>query len=172
MKKRGSLFLLLFCLSLFVAACDSSALYTPTTSGPSSAPTNSTSLSNSGGNTGNTQIANSYLAQTGNQIFFLQWSNNNGQLTGQLQEAYAVQGNSTQIRQNSQSFTGTLNGTAVSITFPLSGSAQTYTGTLSGSTLTLTLPDINGNATNVTMHPASISDYIQAANAIGVQVNP
>jgi hypothetical protein len=51
---------------------------------------------------------NSFLSTSDTHVTFIQWTNNNGQLSGQLEEVYLSPNNSLQVQQTHAAFTGTL----------------------------------------------------------------
>lgn len=104
-----------------------------------------------------------YLSTTSADILFIQWTNNNGQLSGQLQGVYVSANNPLQVQKIHASFTGTLSGSQISLNFGnFLGIPDIITGTFDGSTLKLSLPDSNGQIESVVFQGASISDYNNA----------
>ena len=103
---------------------------------------------------------NSFLSTSNTSIAFIQWTNNNGQLSGQLEEVSLSSNNSLQTQQTHAAFTGTLNGSQVSLNFgSFLGIPEIITGTFDGNTLTLAIPEQNGQLSSVVFNPASIDDY-------------
>lgn len=78
-------------------------------------------------------------------------------MSGQLQDVYISSNNSLQTQHTNEAFTGTHDGSNVSISTSIFGFTKTYTGSLNGDTLTL--------------HPASVDDYNKAATALIQNVN-
>ena len=105
----------------------------------------------------------SYLSTSSTNVLFLQWVNNNGQLSGQLQEVYTTSDNPLHVQQNNEAFTGVLNGSQLSLSISLFGVTKTITGTFDGSTLKLVVPNQNGQLDTIILHPATVDDYNKAA---------
>jgi len=104
-----------------------------------------------------------YLSTSNTHVLFIQWTNNNGQLSGQLQEVYISSSNPMQVQQENEAITGTLNGSQVSLSISVFGFTKTITGTYDGSTLTLVIPDQNGQLDTVVLQSATVDDYNKAA---------
>lgn len=108
---------------------------------------------------------NSFLSTSNNHVAFIQWTDNNGQLSGQLEEVYLSSNNALQVQQTHAAFTGTLTNSQVSLNFgSFFGIPEIITGTFDGNTLTLALPQSNGQLSSVVFNPSSIDDYNKAVS--------
>ena len=109
---------------------------------------------------------NSFLSTSNTYVAFIQWTNKNGQLSGQLEEVSLSSNSSLQTQQTHAAFTGTLTGSQISLNFgSFLGIPEIITGTFDGNTLTLTLPQQNGQLSSIVFDPASINDYNKAVSA-------
>lgn len=103
-----------------------------------------------------------YLLTSDTTVAFIQFTEDqNGHLTGSLEQVYATADNT--VQNESAAFTGVRNGSQFSLTFSALGLSQTDTGTLNGNTLTLQWPDQNGLVETGVFRAASTSDYNTAA---------
>ena len=108
---------------------------------------------------------NSFLSTSNTYVAFIQWTNNNGQLSGQLEEVNLSSNNSLQVQQTHAAFTGTLTNSQISLNFgSFLGIPEIITGTFDGNTLTLALPEQNGQLNSIVFNPASIDDYNKAVS--------
>jgi hypothetical protein len=109
----------------------------------------------------------SYLCSGTTSDELLQWRDSGGYLSGTYQYAnLSGQAPSEQVSSNSGNLTGTLNGTAITMSIGLS---QDLYGTLSGGQLTLNVPQQNGTIQAVTCSQASIDDWNKAVGALNSQ---
>jgi hypothetical protein len=95
----------------------------------------------------------SFVGEASNAAILIQWTQNGSKLSGSMQEAL-LQGTGTQEQASSQSqaFTGTLNGSSVTLSLNQGlGSVSNLTGTLRGADLDLDLPAQGGGVTTVEM---------------------
>lgn len=104
-----------------------------------------------------------YLGVYSNEVDFIQWARSDNAISGNLQILSADDADPSQTQSENLSFTGTLDGEDVSLTFPSLGTSTTWTGTLQGETLTLTIPGEGGTLDTSQMEAASVSDYNEAA---------
>ena len=108
-----------------------------------------------------------YLAVDSNGVTFVQFVNNNGQLTGQLQGVDAMNG---QPHSYNEALTGTLNNGQISMSVSWLGISETFTGTFDGSNLILNFPDSNGYLRSTTFQSATIDDYNNAVSTFESQI--
>jgi len=102
-----------------------------------------------------------YLAIASNGVSFVQFVNNNGQLTGQLQGVDAI---NRQSHSYNEALTGTLNNGQISMSVSWFGISETFTGTFDGSNLILNFPDSSGYLQSTTFQSATIDDYNNAVS--------
>jgi hypothetical protein len=106
-------------------------------------------------------------------VWFLQWTDRDGTLAGQLQSV-AVQPDLT-LRSTNQALSGIRNG--ADITLNLGGTlggaplGAVYTCRLRGSTLVLNIPLQNGTMETVVFQSGTVEDYNRAVAALRVQVD-
>lgn len=112
-----------------------------------------------------------YMDSESSYVLFIQWTEKSGQMSGQLQDVYISSNNSLQTQHTNEAFTGTHDGSNVSISTSIFGFTKTYTGSLNGDTLTLVVPSQSGTLNTLTLHPASVDDYNKAATALIQNVN-
>jgi len=111
-----------------------------------------------------------YLASSGNSAFFIQFTAVNNQLSGHIQGIAETNDLPPQTRSSSTAFTGTQNGTALTITLTVFGFSSSVVGTLSGNTLTLEVPQPDGHLQDEAFDGASIQQYNQAVDALQKKV--
>jgi hypothetical protein len=97
------------------------------------------------GDTGSTQ--HGFLASGNTGVAFIQFVENYGQISGQMQGVDIMNG---QAHPYNETLTGTLNNGQISLSVSLFGIAETFTGTYDGSTLTLNFPDSSGHLVSTT----------------------
>lgn len=107
-----------------------------------------------------------YMDAEQSSILFLQWTEKSGQMSGQLQDVYISSSNALQTQHDNEAFTGTHDGSNVSISTSIFGFTKTYTGSLNGDTLTLVVPSQSGTLNTLTLHSASVDDYNKAATTL------
>lgn len=114
-----------------------------------------------------------WMAQGGNDIYFMNWTENSNQLVGQLQNANF---DGWKASGSSHAFNAIHNGSNISVTF--TGSAWTdgfggkvLTGTFKSSELQLLFPQKNGNLATVVFKSATVQDYNNAVAAFQRQRN-
>lgn len=105
-------------------------------------------------------------------IWFIQWTDIGGKLSGQL-TTYTVKVSNTappQYNTGGNGFTGTRNGSTVTLTFARFGT-QTITGTISGNKLTLLIPNSRtGQFTPFVLQQANTQDYNNAVTSLQQQI--
>jgi len=99
---------------------------------------------------------------------FIQWTNTNGVLKGEWSATMITSG---ALQSQSLGFTGSLNGSAISITFTAFGAQVNYVGSLTGNTLSLTGPDQDNQVVTQVFHAATLQDYQGAVAALQRQLN-
>ncbi|MHB8148382.1 MAG: hypothetical protein ACYDGM_14130 [Vulcanimicrobiaceae bacterium] len=104
---------------------------------------------------------------------YLAWTEvASGNLQGQVQVVSVDPSDPTKLKSVNEAFTGTRNGSDVSIAFPLLSSygGTTWTGTLRGNSLSLVIPT-GGLPSNLSLLAGSFSDFQVAANKIQQSVD-
>jgi hypothetical protein len=112
-----------------------------------------------------------YLHTDGDSVMFLQWTEINGKLNGQMNVFYAKGGRGKSTETSSHSFEGVTNGNNISLNFTGSQwtdglGGKTWTGTISGSELTLVIPVKNGAFAPVKFSAGTVEQYNQAVLGI------
>ena len=143
----------LIVVTIILAACGGTSSQ-QTSSMPTQAPTVSS------------DAPKGYLDSNASSVVFLQWTEKNGQLSGQLEEVYTDPQNALQTKNENEAFTGTHDGDNISISTSIFGVTKTDTGTLKGDVFTLVVPNADGTLATLTFHPASIEEYNTAATAL------
>ncbi len=109
-----------------------------------------------------------YLYTSSSTAIFVQMTLSGSNLEGTLTGAYLSSSDPGHVHAASISFTGTLNGSSVTLSL---GSALLGTvslsGTLSGSTLVLAVPGRNGSLADFTFEAATTGAYDLAVTALG-----
>lgn len=111
----------------------------------------------------------SFIHAFSDGVWFLQWTESKGTLSGQLQSVF-VQPDLT-MHNNNQTLTGVHNGTDVTITLGGIFGSTAYTGSLRGSTLTLNIPMRNGTMQAVVFQSGTVADYNRAVAAFQAYVD-
>jgi hypothetical protein len=108
-----------------------------------------------------------YLSVADDFVVFLQWTEANGQLAGQLQSLSVTADAPYAPKGANASFTGVRNGSNISLVFPVGlGTQLTWTGTLKGDTLSVVTAAGGGYLANEEFHPGTVEDYNKAAAAL------
>jgi hypothetical protein len=98
----------------------------------------------------------------------LQWQDSNGYISGSYEySSLRGQAPQEQVSSNSGDLSGTLNGTAISLSI---GLQQPLYGTLDGGQLTLNVPQSDGSFQAGTCDSGSLSDWNSAVAALDSQV--
>lgn len=100
-----------------------------------------------------------YLASNKNEVIFIQFTEQGGQLSGQVQFFGAEGRGWKKTEANNASFTGLRDGSNVSLRFAGFFTDRTISGTLSGDTLSLVLPQPDGRLATVEFRRASVGEY-------------
>jgi len=115
-----------------------------------------------------------FLYTSSTEAMFLAWVNNNGDLSGQTQDAqYGTDSNGNSIVNSTHgSFTGTLSNDQVSLNFGgFLGYSNTITGTYSNNTLTLQFPMKDGSIGTFVFVPATSDEFNTAVSAMQTTAN-
>src|SRR5258708_15394440 len=102
-----------------------------------------------------------YLTTGSNYVLFIQFTNTNGTLSGEWNEADVVTNtykNILQVSPFQTSFSAFLNGTQ----FNLDVNGRTYAGSFDGNNVTIEFPQQDGTLAPITLAPASIDNYNNA----------
>jgi hypothetical protein len=101
-----------------------------------------------------------YLASGKNGVMFIQFTEQDGRLSGQLQ-AVGIEGRAVQQQTEARnaSFTGIHDGSSLSLRFAGFFTERTVTGTLTGDTLSLVLPQSNGTLATVVFKRGTVGEY-------------
>lgn len=117
-----------------------------------------------------------YLHSDGDSVMFLQWTEVNSKLNGQMSVFYAKGNRGKSTETSSHSFEGLSDGKNISLNFTGSQwtdglGGKTWTGTISGSELTLVIPVWSGILSPVKFSPGTVEQYNQIVLGItqGVQ---
>ncbi len=111
-----------------------------------------------------------YLASGSKYVLFLQFTNTNGILSGEWNEADVVPSTSANVMQVNPfhtSFSALLNDTQ----FNLTVNGHTYAGSFDGNNVTIEFPQQDGTLAPFTLTPASIDDYNTAITNLQSAVN-
>jgi chromosome segregation ATPase len=100
---------------------------------------------------------------------FIQFTNTNGNLSGEWDEANVVTNtdNMQQVNPFHTSFSAFLNGAQ----FNLNVNGRTYAGSLDGNKVTIEFPQQDGTLTPITLTPATIDDYNNAITNLRNNIN-
>ena len=110
----------------------------------------------------------SWIYKSSSNIFYIKWTNNNGNIGGSFLSATSNQRNaSTPITSDNTNFTGLIsNG---NITINLSGS-ETLTGTINNSSLSLNFP-LGSNLVQAVFSPGQPKDFNDAVSKLTAETN-
>jgi hypothetical protein len=125
-----------------------------------------------GASSGNDQKG--YLHSEVESAMFLQWTEINGKLNGQMNVFYAKGSRGKSTETSSHSFEGVTNGKSISLNFTGSQwtdglGGKTWTGTISGGEVTLIIPIKAGTLAPVKFGPGTVEQYNQAV--LGIRQN-
>jgi hypothetical protein len=108
-----------------------------------------------------------YLCSGSTSDELLQWRSSGGYLSGTYQYAdLSGQAPQEQVSSNSGNLSGTLDGTAITVSIGLS---QDLYGTLSGGQLTLNVPQQDGTIQAATCNQATVNDWNSAVASLNSQ---
>lgn len=113
-----------------------------------------------------------YAAGDGWAIYLAWTEDTTGHLQGQVQVIGKDPDDPAKLKSTNGAFTGTRNGSDISIAFPLVSNylGATWTGTLKGDAISLVIPT-NGLPANPTLQAGSFEDFQKAAQRVQAQVN-
>ena len=112
-----------------------------------------------------------YLGADTRSVVFIQFTEKNNQLTGNIQGVEETNDIPPQTKSSTEAFTGTQNGSSVTLTVSFFGFSSSVVGTLNGNTLVLDVPQQDGHLENQTYIGASTQDYNQAVDALRNKVS-
>ncbi len=112
----------------------------------------------------------SYFGSGTDWVWFLQWTESGGSLTGQFQEVYVTSDNPLKVQSKNAPVTGIRNGSDVTLKVGGPFFGETWTGTLRGNTLTLTVPQGNGLLATVALRNGTVEDYNRVASAFRLRI--
>ncbi|MGA7911388.1 MAG: hypothetical protein WCC30_07560 [Candidatus Dormiibacterota bacterium] len=111
-----------------------------------------------------------YLAQSNASAQFLQVTRNGSNLSGNLQSASISSSDPTTVTTFNASFTGTTDGTAITLTFPQGlGFATSISGSYSGDHIQLSVPQSDGTLSTEDFAPSDTNAYNTAVQALHQQ---
>lgn len=100
-----------------------------------------------------------YLASGQNGVIFIQFTEQGGRLSGQMQ-FFGVKGRGWKVTDSDNaSFTGIREGESVSLRFARLFTEHTINGTLSGDSLSLVMPQADGRLVPVEFRRATVGEY-------------
>lgn len=113
-----------------------------------------------------------YAAGDGWAVYLAWTEDTAGHLQGQVQVVAADPASPAKLKSTNGGFTGTRNGSDISLAFPLLSDyfGATWTGTLKGNMLSLVVPTA-GLPSNPTLIAGSFEDFQKAAQKVQAQVN-
>jgi hypothetical protein len=111
-----------------------------------------------------------YLSINTDSVYFIQFTEQNHQLNGHLQGIAETTDTPPQTKSSSTAFTGTHNGSSITITVSVFGFSSSLVGTLNDTTLTLEIPQTDGHLQSETFTGASLQDYNQAVDTLQKKV--
>ncbi len=101
-----------------------------------------------------------YLFSDSTTVLFVQWTQTGTDLAGTLDIAYLPPNGATEVKSETDSFTGVLSNGNVTLTIDKSVlGATNLSGTFDGSTLTLSIPNPDGSLGQAQLTSAALSDY-------------
>ncbi len=119
------------------------------------------------GNSANPPAPGGYLATGSNYVLFIQFTNTNGILSGEWDEADETTDNPPLVRTFNSTFSAILAGTQ----FNLSVNGRTYAGSFDGSNFTIEFPQTDGTLAPISLSAASIDDYNNAVRQLQQNVS-
>lgn len=112
-----------------------------------------------------------YLGTDTKSVFFIQFTDKTNQLNGNIQGIEETNDIPPQTKSLTEAFTGTQNGTSVTLTVSIFGFSSSVVGTLNGNTLVLDVPQSDGHLQSETFTGASTQQYNQAVDALRSKVS-
>jgi len=112
-----------------------------------------------------------YLGTDTTSVFFIQFTEKSNQLNGNIQGVEETNDIPPQTKSYTEAFTGTQNGSSVTLTVSIFGFSSSVVGTLNGNTLVLDVPQSDGHLQSETYVGASTQQYNQAVDALRSKVS-
>ncbi len=119
----------------------------------------------------NTNPPDGYLATDTNSVTFIQFTTKNNQLSGSIEGIEETNDIPPRTRSFTEAFTGTQNGSSVTLTVSFLGISSSVVGTLNDNTLVLDVPQQDGHLQNETFNGASTQQYNQAVDTLQSKVS-
>lgn len=116
---------------------------------------------------GGSNAQQGYLAKGSDWVAFLQVTRNGNSLNGDLEDAGISPSDPTNVKTLNASFTGTTDGTSITLTFQEGlGFATSMSGSYSGSDIDLSIPQPDGTLVTATFSPSDTDTYNSAVHAL------
>src|SRR5713226_9206557 len=100
----------------------------------------------------------SYVAALPDAVWFVQWSDTKGFLTGRVQRAFVTADNPFVVQSEITQLAGRRSRAHIKLTF----GESTWKGTLKGGTLQLVIPSSSGPPTKIVLNAGTVEDYDRA----------
>src|SRR5581483_4658990 len=98
----------------------------------------------------------------------IQITKNGNAVTGTLDDTSLQSPGSTQVAPLHAAFTGTVDGSAITLSFPEGlGFTTNISGSVTTNKMTLQIPQTNGQLVALTLTPGSVDDYNRLAGGVG-----
>jgi hypothetical protein len=112
-------------------------------------------------------IAHTWVAGGQSDAVLLHITESGKTVSGTFDATTLQTSSATSVQPEHAAFTGTLDGSALTITFAEGfGFATSLAGSVSGSTLSLQIPQSDGSMTLIALHPGTATDYNQDVAAL------
>ena len=112
----------------------------------------------------------SYFTVFPDGVWFIQWTDVQGSLSGQFQRVYVTSDNPLVVQSENTQFSGVRNGSDLSLKMGGFFPYATWTGTVRGATLSLTIPDRSGLLATVVLRAGTVEDYNKAASSFRARI--
>src|SRR5258708_19408109 len=140
--------------------------------GSQTAGTSSNQNTQNTGNSANPPAPGGYLATGSNYVLFIQFTNTNGILSGEWDEADETTDNPPQVRTFNSTFSANLSGTQFNLTLACIGCrTNTFAGSFDGSKVTIEFPQTDGTLSPISLSAASIDNYNNAVRQLQKNVS-
>src|SRR5260370_5848446 len=140
--------------------------------GSQTAVTSSNQNTQNTGNSANTSAPGGYLGTGSNYVLFIQFTNANGILSGEWDEADETTDNPPQVRTFNSTFSANLSGTQFNLTLACIGCrTNTFAGSFDGSKVTIEFPQTDGTLSPISLSAAPIDDYNNAVRQLQQNVS-
>lgn len=108
------------------------------------------------------QSVHGWVGTTQSAALFMQWTRNGSNVSGSLVDTEIDSSNSSKTKNYNESFTGTVSGNSVTLTFSGGfGTSSNLSGMLQDSKIILSFPQSNGSIQTITMSDGTIEQYNQ-----------